>query len=107
MFTQCHINYVHGNATLYSHHVPPGMPRCMFSEKYEKRNAFFMIIKCHYRLGGEFKFERMSWIKTNFLWMMYRCGWASKKNQERVLAITISREGFEEILANAYTREVL
>ena len=35
--------------------------------------------------------------------MMYRCGWASKKNQERVLAVTISRAGFEQILANAYT----
>lgn len=56
------------------------------------------------RFGGdEFSFDRMSWIKTNFLWMMYRCGWASKKNQERVLAVTISRAGFEQILANAYT----
>jgi hypothetical protein len=31
------------------------------------------------QLGGpEFSFNRMSWIKPNFLWMMYRCGWASK-----------------------------
>ncbi|MBW4609974.1 MAG: DUF4291 domain-containing protein [Hassallia sp. WJT32-NPBG1] len=22
--------------------------------------------------GGEFQLDRMSWIKTNFLWMMYR-----------------------------------
>ncbi|ELT92750.1 hypothetical protein CAPTEDRAFT_138895 [Capitella teleta] len=56
--------------------------------------------------GGGFSFERMSWVKTNFLWMMYRCGWASKKNQERVLAIRISREGFEEILSNAYSAYV-
>lgn len=60
----------------------------------------------HQRFGGdEFSFDRMSWIKTNFLWMMYRCGWASKKNQERVLAVTISRSGFEQILAHAYTVE--
>ncbi|XP_071178844.1 uncharacterized protein [Mytilus edulis] len=45
----------------------------------------------------------MSWIKTNFLWMMYRCGWASKNNQQRVLAVRISRHGFEKILANAFT----
>lgn len=46
-----------------------------------------------------YKITRMSWIKTNFLWMMYRCGWASKVNQERILAIRISRDGFESILS--------
>jgi len=45
----------------------------------------------------------MSWIKTNFLWMMYRCGWASKRNQERVLAIRITREAFDKILSHAMT----
>lgn len=38
--------------------------------------------------------------------MMYRCGWASKKNQERVLAVRITRQGFDTILANAYTASV-
>ena len=52
-----------------------------------------------------FSFERMSWIKTNFLWMMYRCGWCSKKNQERVLAVRITKAGFHEILAHAWTRK--
>ena len=36
--------------------------------------------------GGEFSLNRMSWIKPNFLWMMYRCGLASKEGQEVVLA---------------------
>ncbi|BDI29976.1 hypothetical protein CCAX7_20270 [Capsulimonas corticalis] len=53
------------------------------------------------RLGGGFKRDRMTWIKPNFLWMMYRCGWATKERQERVLAIRLTREGFEEILAHA------
>ncbi|XP_052072735.1 uncharacterized protein LOC127710813 [Mytilus californianus] len=53
--------------------------------------------------GPDFSYERMSWVKTNFLWMMYRCGWASKNNQQRVLAVRISRHGFEKILANAFT----
>ncbi|OWF56805.1 uncharacterized protein LOC110453381 [Mizuhopecten yessoensis] len=58
------------------------------------------------RFGGpDFQLDRMSWIKTSFLWMMYRCGWATKHNQERVLAVRITRDGFEEILANAYTVE--
>lgn len=30
--------------------------------------------------------------------MMYRCGWAEKENQERVLAIDIKREAFDEIV---------
>ena len=53
-------------------------------------------------LGGpHYLTERMSWIKTNFMWMMFRCGWASKKNQECVLAIRITRTGFDEILSLA------
>jgi len=48
--------------------------------------------------GGEFKLSRMSWIKPNFLWMMYRCGWAQKEGQEVVLAIRIQRAAFDLIL---------
>lgn len=48
-----------------------------------------------------FSMNRMTWFKTNFLWMMFRSGWASKKDQERILAIRITRKGFEEILAQA------
>jgi hypothetical protein len=49
--------------------------------------------------GGEFSLDRMSWIKTNFLWMMYRCGWATKNDQEIVLAVSLKLEGFNEILS--------
>jgi hypothetical protein len=49
-----------------------------------------------------FKMERMTWIKPSFLWMMYRAGWGYKdKGQERILAIDISRAGFEWALANS------
>lgn len=51
--------------------------------------------------GKSFKRERMTWIKPSFLWMMYRSGWAEKENQERILAVDISIDGFEEILKNA------
>lgn len=51
--------------------------------------------------GGEFSYNRMSWIKPNFLWMMYRCGWASKEGQEVVLAVRITRDGFDSILRQA------
>jgi Domain of unknown function (DUF4291) len=45
-----------------------------------------------------FKIERMTWIKPSFLWMMYRCGWAEKPGQERVLAVRMRRSGFEAAL---------
>src|SRR5215467_2858255 len=53
--------------------------------------------------------HRMTWIKPSFGWMMYRCGWAAKPGQERVLAIEVSRAGFEWALAHSclshYTSE--
>jgi hypothetical protein len=53
-------------------------------------------------LGGtHFSYNRMSWIKPNFLWMMYRSGWASKQNQERVLATWMNTDDLEEILQQA------
>jgi hypothetical protein len=53
------------------------------------------------RFGGEFSYSRMSWIKPNFLWMMYRSGWASKPGQERILAISLRRSFFDEVLSEA------
>jgi hypothetical protein len=55
----------------------------------------------HRAFGGEFSLSRMSWIKPNFLWMMYRCGWAAKEDQEIVLAVSIRRAAFDEILSAA------
>ncbi len=55
----------------------------------------------HGRFGGGWSRERMSWIKPNFLWMMYRCAWATSPGQEVVLALWIARAGFDEILASA------
>jgi hypothetical protein len=51
--------------------------------------------------GGEFSLSRMSWIKPNFLWMMNRCGWATKEGQEVVLAVRLRRSAFDEILRRA------
>ncbi|MFG1778045.1 DUF4291 domain-containing protein [Micromonospora sp. NPDC049048] len=53
------------------------------------------------RFVPPFKRERMTWIKPSFRWMMYRCGWAAKPGQERVLAVEITRAGFEWALANS------
>ncbi len=49
-----------------------------------------------------FKMERMTWIKPSFLWMMYRAGWGKKDSgQKRILAIDITREGFEWALEHS------
>lgn len=51
--------------------------------------------------GGAFSLTRMTWIKPNFLWMMYRNGWGTKEGQEVVLAIHLKREAFEHYLSEA------
>ena len=54
------------------------------------------------QFGGDYyKFSRMSWIKPNFLWMMYRAGWAGKDHQQNILAIEISKTNFLTILSEA------
>jgi len=55
----------------------------------------------HQRFGGEFSLSRMSWIKPNFLWMMFRSGWAMKEGQERILAVRLPRTFFDELLRTA------
>lgn len=51
--------------------------------------------------GENFNINRMTWIKPSFLWMMYRSGWGTKKNQECILAIDLYRSKFDEILQKA------
>lgn len=53
------------------------------------------------RFVPPFKRDRMTWIKPSLLWMAYRSGWATKPGQERVLAIEITRDGFEWALAHS------
>ncbi len=55
----------------------------------------------HGYFGGEFSYSRMSWIKPNFLWMMYRSGWGTKGGQEVTLAIRLRRGFFERVLEEA------
>src|SRR6516162_5533776 len=51
--------------------------------------------------GGDFKYSRMSWIKPNFLWMMYRSQWGQAEGQEVVLAIRLRRGFFDSLLVEA------
>ncbi len=56
---------------------------------FAARNAYF---------GGEFKYSRMSWIKPNFLWMMYRSNWGRSPGQEVVVAVRLRRPFFDALL---------
>ncbi len=51
--------------------------------------------------GGDFSYNRMTWIKPNFLWMMYRSGWGAKQGQEVTLAIRLKRTIFDKYLSIA------
>jgi len=66
------------------------------------RDAIARYALEYQRFGGEaFSFTRMSWIKPSFLWMTYRAGWATKSDQERVLAVRIERAFFDECVRDA------
>jgi hypothetical protein len=51
--------------------------------------------------GGDFDYSRISWVKPSFLWMMYRSGWGTKKDQEVILALRLRRQFFDSLLAQA------
>ncbi|WP_040709102.1 DUF4291 domain-containing protein [Nocardiopsis potens] len=53
------------------------------------------------RFVPPFSLNRMTWIKPSFLWLMHRSNWAGKSGQERILAVRITREGWEEALSRA------
>ncbi|AGL21360.1 DUF4291 domain-containing protein [Actinoplanes sp. N902-109] len=53
------------------------------------------------RFVPPFQPDRMSWLKPSFRWMMYRSQWATASGQERILAVEITREGFEWALAHS------
>ena len=51
------------------------------------------------RFVSPFSFHRMTWIKPSFLWLMHRSNWGQKNNQQRTLAVHISRAGWDKALS--------
>lgn len=51
------------------------------------------------RFETPFSFHRMTWLKPSFLWLMHRSQWGQKSNQQRILAVHITRVGWERALA--------
>ena len=46
-----------------------------------------------------FSFNRMTWIKPSFLWLMERSNWGNKSNQDYILGIKIKRACWEKALS--------
>lgn len=65
------------------------------------RPAIGRFVVEHGVFGADFSYARMSWVKPNFLWMMYRSGWGTKENQEVTLALRLRRPFFDSLLAAA------
>lgn len=53
------------------------------------------------RFVAPFSFARMTWIKPSLLWLAHRSNWARKPGQERVLAVRVTRVGWDGALAEA------
>src|SRR5689334_24933504 len=53
------------------------------------------------RFVPPFSLGRMTWIKPSYLWMMERSNWGRKSGQERILAVRITRKGWETALSQA------
>src|SRR6516225_8492353 len=68
-------------------------------QAYSPRIGQFAVEKGYF--GGDFKYSRMSWIKPNFLWMMYRSQWGQAEGQEVVLAVRLRRTFFDSLLMQA------
>ena len=51
------------------------------------------------RFVPPFSTTRMTWIKPSFLWLMERSNWGRKPNQQRILAVRVSREGWDRALS--------
>ena len=85
-------------------------PQCQIRADYDDRTIVVYqaysaaIADAALRAGRfvtPFSFQRMTWIKPSFLWLMHRSNWARKPGQERILAVRMTREGWEEALSQA------
>lgn len=55
----------------------------------------------HNKFVSPFSFNRMTWIKPSFLWLMERSNYGQKSDQQYILAIRIKRTAWEYALSQA------
>ncbi|EQC38959.1 hypothetical protein SDRG_03914 [Saprolegnia diclina VS20] len=51
-------------------------------------------------VAAGYSLQRMTWIKPNFLWMMFRSKWATAINQEGILALYVQRDAFNQLITD-------
>jgi hypothetical protein len=71
------------------------------SQAYRPEIGRFAAAHGFLREAPGYSESRMTWVKTNFLWMMYRSGWGTKPGQQVTLAIRLARHAFDRVLAAA------
>ena len=69
-------------------------------QAFNAQIADYAVANQHFG-GDAYSFNRMSWIKPGFLWMMHRSGWSTKEQQENILAIQLPFNYFKAILQQA------
>jgi hypothetical protein len=65
------------------------------------RNAIADAALAAGRFVAPFSFGRMTWIKPSYLWLMERSNWSRKSDQERILGVRITRNGWDKALSQA------
>lgn len=71
-------------------------------QAYKASIADAAIAKQKLDASPDLKFQRMTWIKPSWSWMLYRAGYSYKDpGQERILALKMKHEDFIGLLKNA------
>lgn len=92
-----------GKIILHSPNIHLKDDTIILYQAYKETIAKYGVAHQTFKNCPDFSTARMTWLKPNFLWMMYRSGWATKPNQERILAITVKKDNFNEILRKSVT----
>lgn len=83
-------------------HVDEKLDAIVVYQAYNSDIANYAVSEQKFLGCKNFSPTRMTWIKTNFLWMNYRSNWGNKdKNQTNTLAIYLKRTAFERYLSQA------
>ena len=73
-----------------------------FYQAYNKNIAKYAVENQTFKGCPKFSLNRMTWIKPNFAWMLYRAGYGIKdKNQAAILKIKLSHDTVAQILENS------
>lgn len=89
---------VKGRIILHSPNVNTKDETIILYQAYNDSIANYAVTQQTFKKCPDYITTRMTWLKPNFCWMMYRSGWATKPNQERIVAITVKKDNFNEML---------